>query len=690
MVEIASLSAALVLHASFAPTPPRFDDHGRAIGAPLSDRVVSYEIDAQLDPGRQTLTGTESLVWRNTSAEPQGTLWFHLYWNAFKNNRSSFYRDARLLGGARDLDATEPDFPKRAPDEWGYTDLKALAVHGGEDLLPSLRYQHPDDDNADDRTVFTVTLGHPVPPGGSVSLDIRWEARVPKLVERAGRQGNFYLMGQWFPKVGVLEVPPVRGVKTPTWNCHQYHADTEFYADFGSFDVKMTVPRAMKVGATGVRTERTEGSEGTVSYRYHQDDVHDFAWTAWEGFDESEDVFSENGLPEVKITYLLDPKRRASDAQARQAIHASLLHYGQWWTPWPYSHLTLVDPPVEAIAASGMEYPTFITIDTRADPAKGKDYLMWQTIAHEFGHNYWYGLVASNEFEEAWLDEGINTYGTAKLCLAEGVSLNLQDLVPRPLRWFFTGMPSMDDHDLIATAHRVRWSSPVILPGWKYRTLSDYSGNSYSRTAANLFALESELGPETMQKVMRTYAERWKFKHPRSEDFFAVAQEVSGRDLSWFWDEFFHGTGGVDYVVDTLECVPRPASRVGIFDSDRGRETLPAPGAAPEDIQDCAVEVSRVGEVRLPLTVDVTFEDGETRQETWDGKGRWMRWTYERSGKGGSLKQVQIRATGALELDATPANDSRTSQMSAKNAISVFGWFTYVGELLTTLASWVD
>jgi hypothetical protein len=189
---------------------------------------------------------------------------------------------------------------------------------------------------------------------------------------------------------------------------------------------------------------------------------------------------------------------------------------------------------------------------------------------------------------------------------------------------------------------------------------------------------------------MRTYAERWKFKHPRSEDFFAVAQEVSGKDLRWFWDEFFHGTGGVDYVVDQLTCTQRPAARLGIFDSEKGRETLPAPGAAAEEIQDCLVEVSRLGEVQLPLTVDVTFEDGETRQETWDGKDRWVRWTYERTGKGGALKQVQIRATGALELDATPANDSRSSQLSAKNAVSIFGWLTYVGELLTTLAAWVD
>ena len=131
---------------------------------------------------------------------------------------------------------------------------------------------------------------------------------MPKLAARTGVFGKYTLFGQWFPKIGVLEVPPQRGVRAPSWNCHQFHANTEFYADFGSYDAALTVPRTMVVGATGVRTGRTENPDGTVTHRFHQDDVIDFAWTAWEGAVEVSDVFRSEGLPEVALTVLVPPE----------------------------------------------------------------------------------------------------------------------------------------------------------------------------------------------------------------------------------------------------------------------------------------------------------------------------------------------------------------------------------------------
>src|SRR5207342_2722865 len=150
----------------------------------------------------------------------------------------------------------------------------------------------PDDGNPEDRTVLRVPLPHPVPGGGSIALDIAWHAQLPKVFARTGFAGDFYLIGQWFPKLAVYEPAGVRGRSSGGWNCHQFHANSEFYADFGRFDVRMTVPSTMVVGATGERLSADHHPNGTTTYRYMQDAVHDFGWTADPRFVEVNDTFS--------------------------------------------------------------------------------------------------------------------------------------------------------------------------------------------------------------------------------------------------------------------------------------------------------------------------------------------------------------------------------------------------------------
>ncbi|WNG39281.1 M1 family metallopeptidase [Archangium violaceum] len=691
LLTLLLLLGQMSVHAAEAPAvaPPLFDKQGRTLGPPLSERVTDYEIDARLDPSTRRLTGQETITWRNRSAEPQSTLWFHLYWNAFKNDRSTFYREAKMMGGVRDEDASSPAFPEREPDEWGSSDVKAIRVKGGAELLPTLRFEHPDDDNTEDQTVFTVTLPEPVPPGGRVTLEVHWEARVPRVIARAGvSKSGFYLMGQWFPKLGVLEVPPERGATSPRWNCHQYHSASEYYADFGTYDVRLTVPKTMKVGATGVLVERRDNPDNTTTLRYHQDDVHDFAWTASENFEVLEDVFRSPGLPEVGLTVLVDRKHLRSGPQIIEAAKASLEHFGRWWSPWPYPHLTLVAPPTDGIAAGGMEYPTFITAVGRAEPGEPKDFLIWQTVVHEFGHNYWQGLLASNEFEEPWLDEGINSYGTYKLCLAEDVRVHPEQFFPSPLRGLVGPLFSIDwdERERMRGTPQPRENSPILQASWKYRSRSDYFHNSYDRTQVTLHALEQLVGEETMARILRTYVERWKFRHPRSEDFFAVANEVSGQDLGWFFDTFFRGTGTLDYAVGSLSCEQR-AGKKGLFDDGQGGLVLverePGVESKADAVNRCEVQVSRLGDIRVPVDVKVTFDDGTTQEAHWKGQERWTRLVFEPTGK--EIQQVELRGINAL--DANPTNDTRTKGMSGHVAVSLFGWTTYVSQLLSTLTS---
>ncbi|MGO9065054.1 MAG: M1 family metallopeptidase [Myxococcaceae bacterium] len=673
------------------PAPARFDAQGKSIGEPLSERTASYVIDARLDPEARKLTGHETVTWVNRSAEPQATLWFHAYWNAFKNAKSTFYREAADKEGFRDEKPKPGRYPTRKPDEWGWMQLTRTVLPDGTDLLPSLRWQHPDDDNADDQTVFTLTLPQSVPPGGTITFELSWESRVPRAVARAGYSGDYYLFGQWFPKLAVLEVPPTRGATQARWNAHQYHSNSEFYADFGTYDVSLTLPARFFVGATGVRTGRTQNPDGTVTHRFHQDDVQEFAWTANPKFIEVTDVFREDGLPEVALSALVEPQYRATADQALAALKASLRHYGRWWYPYPYPHVTVVAPPNTEFAMStgGMEYPTFFTIVSRRDPGAGKDAILWNVTAHEFGHNYWMGLVASNEFEEAWMDEGVNSYGTAKLMDAEGVHWNFADVFGRPLRALLGPLVRSDfsDFGYASQAARTHYDSPIVRDSWKYRTTNDYGENSYPRTELALRQLELTLGPEVFAKVMRTYVQRWAFKHPATADFFAVAREVSGRDLSGFEQQFFHSTLGLDLAVADIACATEPESVAGAFDDAKGNpvtRTWKEPASKDTAPVRCTVTVEQRAPLAIPAIVRVTFEDGSVVDEAWDGKNTWAKYTYVRAGKSGRVREARIDPGGVNLLDAVRVNDARSTRFTPHAPTALAGFFLYVSQLFTS------
>ncbi len=246
---------------------------GRSAADPLpdrADRIVRYDIAVRLDPEKKQLEGRETITWRNPSGDAVPDLWFHLYLNAFRNTKSTFFKES---GGRLRND--------RSTDKWGWTEITSLKVAGGgPDLTSAIRFEHPDDDNGDDRTVARVELPQPIEPGGSVTIEVTFKAQLPEVYARSGYKGDFFLVGQWFPKLGVYEPAGRRGRATSGWNCHQYHANSEFYADFGQYRVRITLPSRFVVGATGSRVGREEAAGGLVVHTFEQADVHDFAWTA--------------------------------------------------------------------------------------------------------------------------------------------------------------------------------------------------------------------------------------------------------------------------------------------------------------------------------------------------------------------------------------------------------------------------
>lgn len=676
---LSSLVVPLLL--AVTPAPARFDQAGRSIGAPLSERAASYVLEARLDPATRRLTGTARLTWTNRSDIPQATLWFHAYWNAFKNADSTFSREASRGTGAR----SGTGGYRR--EDWGWTELRSARLFDGTDLRSTLRWEHPDDANAADQTVFTLTLPSPVPPRGTLTLDLAWEARVPRLAARTGVSGKYLLLGQWFPKLGVLEVPPERGVRAPAWNCHQFHASSEFYADFGSYDAALTVPRPWVVAATGVRTGRTDNPDGTVTHRFHQDDVIDFAWTAWEGAVEVTDVFRSEGLPEVALTALVPRDARGSAEQILSAARATLEHGGRRWLPYPYPHLTLVAPPDGANADSGgMEYPTFVTVFSRTDPVLPRDAVLWEVTVHEVAHSWWQGMVASNEFEEAWLDEGVDTWATAEVLEAIGLRWNLAELAPPGTRWLLAPLlrSSITERALRARPRGPRFQSSIVRPGWLFQDGRDVGSSTYGRAASALWMLEREVGQEAFARVMRTYAQRWAFRHPGTDDFLDVASEVSGRDLRPLGNALLRGTAGLDDAVVELGCERAGAGGRGLFDVDGGTpafRTTPDPEAGPAQAR-CEVLVERRGDLGLPLDVQLTFHDGTRLVHQVPPGELWRRFNTERAFPGGRVLQAEVHPGAPPSIDANPLNDARSLEATPGPALTMGGWLVYAAQLL--------
>src|SRR5208283_5319053 len=220
------------------------------VSGPLSQRVVAYQIDAKYDPAKHMVNATETLTYHNLTGQPLDRFPFHLYLNAFQPN-STWVHEAHRDGNFRTSDFGEAWDPKHS----GSSEVTSLEVVGMGDMTKQIKFISPDDGNPTDKTVFDIALPHPVQPGQDVVFKIKFRAVFPEVVARTGYKRTFLLAGQWFPKVGVWW--------NGAWNCHQFHAMTEFFADFGTYDVKITLPKNYVIGATGVQTSDSDNGNGT-------------------------------------------------------------------------------------------------------------------------------------------------------------------------------------------------------------------------------------------------------------------------------------------------------------------------------------------------------------------------------------------------------------------------------------------
>ena len=646
VLAVAATISVLTQAGRNTPPPPQAAPRETApavIAAPgaRSPRNANYVITARLDPASRTLQGEQLVTWRNTASVPAPTLQFHLYYNAWRNTRSTWMREYALAG--------DTALANRPASDWGWIDVTSLKIVRANaapaDVTASLRYIAPDDGNRDDRTVAEIPLEAPVAPGETINVQIAWSSRVPRTFARTGAIGNFYFIAQWFPKIGVFE--------DGGWNCHQFHAATEFFADFGIYDVRLTVPQGWVVGATGVeRNRRTEG-DGTTTHQYYAEDVHDFAWTTSPDYVERLERFTHAGLPPVAMRLLLQPEHVAQADRHLQAARAALRYYGEWFGPYPYANLTIIDPAWQS-EAGGMEYPMLFTVGTRWIAPRGVAEPEDVTV-HEAGHQFWYGVVATNEFEHAWMDEGLTTFSTARVVdQFFGAQYYSKRYFGSHIPWVFRDLPlaRATDGNLLPYYRATPALDPASTPSYRYWPDTGWVV-SYGKTALWLQTLERMIGWESLQRILSTYFTRYAFKHPEPRDFFAVAHEVSGRDLTWFFDQVYRSASTFDYEI-------RSVTSEQIIDrgylGDAGQHAFSS-RERTGDAWRTTVVVRRNGDGIFPVDVRVTFANNQDVRWRWDGRDRWRVFTVDRPARAAS---AQVDPDRILLLDANYTNNSRS------------------------------
>ncbi len=659
---------------------------------PLSTRIVDYTLAARITPAAHTLDATETLTYRNLTGQPLTTFPFHLYLNAFQPD-SSFTTETHFTGGIRDSES-EDAYPAK---KLGSITLSALSADSFGDLLPTLRYIAPDDANLNDRTVALITLPRPVLPGQSITFHLAFHDLFPESVARNGYKRDFLMGGQWYPKLGVFW--------HGTWNCHQYHADTEFFSDFATFNVSLTLPRNFIVGATGVPTADHTNPDNTHTLNFYAEDVHDFAFALSPHFTVLNATYL-SALGPVQLRVLTLAAHPAAGPRYRDILLASLRQFEDRYGPYPYKILTLIDPePGSNIG--GMEYPTLITGDANLlDPTLSLEV----TAEHEFGHQYWYGMVATNEFEDAWLDEGINSY--TEVAVTGAILGPRTSLFRRP--WASFGDASAHFYEYLLAPNY----DPVTRHAWLFHSESSYGGITYGKSSTLLATLEGIVGKDTMDQAMRTYFQRYKFQHPTTEDFLQTIEEVAiqrGRTtglivpfppahlpastalaspdgslgspsisaaivnsgLRPFFNQAVYGTAILDYAVDSITYTP---IQWWLPDSDpkqdpRLRNT---------------VTIHRLGDFLLPADLELIWSDGTRTHEHWapaeTENTRWHTYTYLTTAH---ILSAELDPQHTILLDIDKFNNSRTLTPNPIPARKLSNLWLTTQQAASQLAGWL-
>ena len=647
----------------------------------------SYRIDATLRPEDRTIRADETIVLRSPAEGPIRAIPLHLYLNGFRHEDTTYFREAEA-----DVDALIDDHGS----PWGQIEI-LRATAGGRSL--AFAPIAPDDHNPGDASLVEAALDPPLLPGQTLELKLELLITLPVPIDRTGGARDFFLVAQWYPKLPVFDPRGQRFI------LHQFHGDTEFFGEVADYEVNITAPPAFVVGGTGTQTSSVPGHHRFVAH-----EVIDFAWVAGSNLMEETHPVPRRQGPPLEVRYLAPIGRALEVGRSREGVERSFPIFERRVGSYPYPALTVVLPPAQAAATEGMEYPMLIT-NVTGDPVWSLPFLrdlrlLEDVVIHELGHQWFYALLATNEQEEAFLDEGFNTYWEVEI-LEElyGKAAGMGAPIGHPI-----------DTSYFRTTGLARAADEIREPIRKNPSSDYYRGHYgaqvYDRPAGLLATARALFGTEVMDQVFSVYFSRWKLRHPHLEDFLAIAAEVGGPKLHALLEEGFSRPEVPRFVAERLGATPWSAPRglvqtatpaacagspgtplsIAIHDPGWARGSSASPGRTEiaegpargqADEAECQVseaEISGPGWDHLPIEVELRFSDGRVWRETWDGRAAWRRYRVVDTA---AITAIVLDPEGRLPIDPFPEAHQRLLERSGRLVGRVSLWLSALSLVLT-------
>jgi hypothetical protein len=520
---------------------------------------VNYVMDVELDVVTNKLSGTQQVTYTNNSPDTLRKLFLHLFWNAFKPGSMmdvALQNSEKIVLGTNASGRATTDFDRRfkkrisemTPQEQGYCHVTTLLVNGQPQKIKEYE------------TILMVELDKPVLPKSSVVLQTVFEGQVPKLSRRSGRdseEGIRYSMGQWYPRL--VEYDKLG------WNADDY-ISREFYGPWGDFDVKLTLDKNYKVGATGelknaasigwgydregTPLKNAKGSKRT--WQFVAKNIHDFVWSADPNYKHITRKVP-NG-PLLHFIYKDDPGIEQLWQTTADTCAMIFPYVSKTFGNYPYPVYSFLHG-----GGGGTEYPMATLIRNGS----------LETAVHELCHSWYQMMLGTNENLYAWMDEGFTSYAQAKAL----AWLRKKD--------FFTGI---SEYGSYANMAKSAFDEPMCTHANMFSTNFAYNTNSYSKGKLFLLQLGYITGEKTLERIMLDYYKQWAFKHPTADDFVKIAEQQSGMQLQWYKNYMVHTTKTVDYSIDSLW----------------------------EENGESKIRLKRIGEMPMPIDLQLSFKDSTT------------------------------------------------------------------------------
>lgn len=576
---------------------------------------VDYTITVKLDDVKHELSGFERFVYHNHSPQTLDYLYIHLWPNAYLNGKTALGK--QLYESDESLLTFGNDSVK------GGIDSLHFQVNG-QDVSFEFDPKNPD--------IGKLFLHTPLKPGESITVTTPFHVRIPSgEISRLGHIGQSYQITQWYPKPAVYD--------KNGWNPIPYLTQGEFYSEYGSFDVSITLPANYVVGATGdLQTESEKffmdelaahtkehysslirkkypksgfpaSSPEWKTIRYTQKDVHDFAWFADKRYAVLKgEVELPHSKRKVTTWSLFTPENAALWQRAPEYIHDAVHYYSLWNGDYPYQQVTAVDGTISA--GGDMEYPNVTVIGNTGTAIE-----LEIVIVHEVGHNWFYGILGSNERVHGWMDEGLNTLNEMRYMYTKYPKNTYLSNMILNGHFHFGNLSHYDSGDFSYRVLAGMGEDQPIETHSADFTSANYGVVMYMKTGLVFNYLKEYLGDTLFDQCMHAYYDEWSFKHPQPEDLRATLERVSGRDLSWLFVDLIQTTKHIDYKIANVS-------------SYNGKT---------------AVKVKNVGQVDGPIEV-TGFKDGQKVQTIWVENGN----KTSEIAFDSEMDAVQINASGRI------------------------------------------